>query len=380
MERILVTGGAGFIGSHTVDLLRERGYEVRVFDALQERVHPKGWPDYLPAEVDRVRGDVRDADALRRALEGVDGVIHLAAYQDYMPDFSTYFAVNTVGTALLFEIAVSRRLPLRKVVLASSQAVYGEGSYRCARCGTVHPPARSRDQLSRGDWEVRCPSCGGPAEPLTLTEDLPLHPHTAYGISKYSLEMAALNLGRRYGIPVTNMRYSIVQGRRNSFYNAYSGVARIFTLQLLHDQAPVIYEDGRQRRDYVHVEDAARANVLALEDDRTDFANLNVTGRGATTVVEVARMLSAICGKEGLEPEITGEYRLGDARHTVSSGERIGGLGWRPQSGPEEFLRDYVDWVREQPDLGRFYARSRRNMRAAGVINRSSPPGAEQAA
>ena len=380
MKNVLVTGGAGFIGSHTVDLLLERGYDVRVFDALQERVHPGGWPAWLPPGIDRVRGDVRDGGALRQALEGIDGIVHLAAYQDYMPDFSTYFAVNAVGTALLFEAVVSGRLPVRKIVLASSQAVYGEGSYRCGGCGTVHPPSRSREQLSRGDWEVRCPSCGGPAEPLPLTEDLPLHPHTAYGISKHALEMTALSLGRRYGIPVTNMRYSIVQGRRNSFYNAYSGVARIFTLQLLHDRAPVIYEDGLQRRDYVHVEDVAQANLLALEDDRTDFTNLNVTGRGATTVLEVARLLSAICDKEGLEPEISGEYRLGDARHTVSSGERIGGLGWRPRSAPEVFLRDYVEWVRQQPDLGEFYARSRSKMRAAGVIGRSSPAGAEQAA
>ncbi len=372
MKKILITGGAGFIGSHTVDLLLERGYEVRVYDALQERVHPRGWPDYLPAEIDRIRGDVRDADALRRALEGVDGVVHLAAYQDYMPDFGTYFAVNAVGTALLFEAVVAHRLPVRKIVLASSQAVYGEGSYRCGRCGTVHPPARTREQLSRGDWEVPCPLCGGPAEPLPLTEDLPLHPHTAYGISKHTLEMTALSLGRRYGIPVTNMRYSIVQGERNSFYNAYSGVARIFTLQLLHDRAPVIYEDGRQRRDYVHVLDAARANLLALEDERTDFTSLNVAGQRTTTVVEVARLLAAICGKEEIEPEISGEYRLGDARHTVSSGERMGGLGWRPKSAPEEFLRAYVEWVRRQPDLADFYARSRRNMRAAGVIRQAA--------
>ena len=377
MKNVLVTGGAGFIGSHTVDLLLRRGCEVRVYDALQERVHPRGWPAHLPAGIDRVRGDVRDAEALRRALQGIDGVVHLAAYQDYMPDFGTYFAVNAVGTALLFEAIVSGRLPVRKIVLASSQAVYGEGSYRCGACGTVHPPARSREQLARGDWEVRCPSCGGPAEPLPLTEELPPHPHTAYGISKYSLEMTALSLGRRYGIPVTNMRYSIVQGRRNSFYNAYSGVARIFTLQLLHGRAPVVYEDGRQRRDYVHVEDVARANLLALEDDRTDFTSLNVAGGRTTTVLEVARMLSAICGRERLEPEVSGEYRLGDARHTVSSGERIGRLGWRPASPPEEFLRDYVEWVRQQPDLGEFYARSRRRMRAAGVIGRAAAAAAE---
>ncbi|MDP6778870.1 MAG: NAD-dependent epimerase/dehydratase family protein [Candidatus Latescibacteria bacterium] len=371
MNRILVTGGAGFIGSHTVDELLRRGYQVRVLDALQERVHPRGWPDYLPPAVERMVGDVRDADAMRRALDGIDGVVHLAAYQDYMPDFSTYFAVNTVGTALLFELIVEAGLPVRKIVLASSQSVYGEGRYECGACEVVYPDPRSQEQLAAGRWEVCCPECGAQTEPLPLTERDELHPHTAYGISKQDLEATALRLGRRYGIPVANMRYSIVQGTRNSFYNAYSGVARIFTLRLLHDQPPVIYEDGQQRRDYVHVADVARANVLALEDDRADFRCFNVAGQGSTTVREVADMLARICDKTRTEAELPGEYRLGDTRHTVSSWEAIGELGWRPQTGPEVFLRDYVDWVRQQPNLADFYAHSQSRMKAAGVIQRA---------
>ena len=371
MKRILVTGGAGFIGSHTVDLLLDKGYQVRILDSLQERVHPRGWPGYLPAEVERVQGDVRSRADWERALDGIDAVFHLAAYQDYMPDFSSFFQVNTVSTALLFELIVERRLPIEKVVLASSQAVYGEGMYRCPDHGVTHPGFRSAAQLSRGEWEMRCPRCGGPMEHQLLTEDT-VNPHTAYGISKYALELASHNLGRKYGIPTVNLRYSIVQGPRNSFYNAYSGIARIFTLRLLHDQPPICYEDGAQLRDHVYVGDVARANVLVLEDERAAFRSFNVAGRKPTSVLSYARLVARICEKE-IEPQITGDFRFGDTRHTVSSWSELGKLGWRPQVRLETILARYADWVRAQPDLEDFYARSEAKMRAADVLRRAAP-------
>jgi dTDP-L-rhamnose 4-epimerase len=351
-----------------VDVLLQRGYDVRVFDSLQERVHPHGWPGYLPTDIEKIIGDVRDADALGRALDGIDGVIHLAAYQDYMPDFSTFYAVNTVSIALLFELIVAKRLPVQKIVSASSQSVYGEGRYECLACGEIQPPSRPETQLARGEWENRCPLCAAEVTPLPLVETAPVHPHTAYGISKYALELTSLNLGRKYDIPVANMRYSIVQGTRNSFFNAYSGVARIFALRLLHDQPPVVYEDGLQQRDYVSVYDVARANVLALEDDRANFRNFNAAGQKMTTVLEVARLLTVLCGKEQIEPEVSGEYRFGDTRHTVSCWEALGSLGWRPERSMEDFLAEYVEWVREQPNLDDFYALSQKAMRSAGVI------------
>ena len=366
MERVLVTGGAGFIGSHTVDHLLQKGYQVRIMDSLQERVHPRGWPSYLPASVDRLQGDVRNRADWEKALEGIEGVIHLAAYQDYMPDFSTFFHVNTVSTALLFEILVSRDLPVEKVVLASSQAVYGEGKYRCAAHGFIYPSFRPADQLARGDWEVKCPHCGNALAPVAITEDR-VNPHTAYGISKYALEMASLNLGRKYGMPTVNMRYSIVQGPRNSFYNAYSGICRIFTLRLLHDRPPICYEDGPQLRDYVYVGDVARANVLALEDERANDRAFNVGGQQATSVLDYARLVSRICGKD-IAPQIAGEFRFGDTRHTFSSWEAIGALGWSPQTSLETTIAQYVDWVREQSDLEDFYAASEEKMKAANII------------
>jgi dTDP-L-rhamnose 4-epimerase len=373
MKHILVTGGAGFIGSHTVDLLLTQGYQVRVLDLLQQRVHPHGWPSSLPEQVDRVQGDVRDAGTMRRALEGIDGVVHLAAYQDYMPDFSTFFDVNTTSTALLFELIVADRLPVERIVLASSQSVYGEGHYRCDQHGFFQPDFRSDDQLARGEWEILCPECGQvPASPVMISEDL-VKPHTAYGISKYALEMTALNLGRKYGIGVTNMRYSIVQGPRNSFFNAYSGLARIFTLRLLHNQPPIIYEDGQQRRDYVHVLDVARANVLCLEHPQAVDRSFNVAGQQATTVMEAARLLGAVCEKSSIEPQISGEYRFGDTRHTVSTGAALEQLGWESEHNLETIYSDYVEWVRQQPNLGDFYAHSQQAMRQAGILRNSAP-------
>ena len=371
MKRILVTGGAGFIGSHTVDLLLEKGYEVRILDSLQERVHPHGWPPYIPASVDRMQGDVRNRPDWEKALDGVEAVIHLAAYQDYMLDFSTFFQVNTVSTALLYEIIVERKLPIEKVVLASSQAVYGEGKYQCPNHGIVYPPFRPDAQLARSQWEVQCPQCSSPMEHLPLTEDA-VSPHTAYGISKYSLELASNNLGRKYDIPAVNMRYSIVQGPRNSFFNAYSGICRIFTLRLLHDQPPICYEDGGQLRDYIYVGDVARANVLALEDPRANYRAFNVAGFEGTSVLEYAHLVARMCGSQ-IAPRVTGDYRFGDTRHTVSSWEALGQLGWRPEVKLETIIERYINWVKEQPNLEDFYARTEPQMRAANVIRKAQP-------
>ena len=371
MKRVLVTGGAGFIGSHTVDHLLKKGYQVRVMDSLQERVHPRGWPEYMPAAVECFQGDVRQRADWEKALDGIEGVFHLAAYQDYMPDFSTFFHVNTVSTALLFEVIVDRGLALEKVVLASSQAVYGEGKYHCATHGIIYPSFRPDAQLAQSAWEVQCPHCGVPLQPVAITEDQ-VNPHTAYGISKYALELASLNLGRKYGIPTVNMRYSIVQGPRNSFYNAYSGICRIFSLRLLHDQPPICYEDGLQLRDYVYVGDVARANVLAMEDERANDRSFNVGGQQATSVLDYAGLVARLCGKE-IGPKISGEYRFGDTRHTFSSWEALGALGWRPETSLETTIAQYLDWVRQQPDLQDFYAESEKKMKAVNVIRSAAP-------
>jgi len=396
-DRILVTGGAGFIGSHTVDLLVEHGYRVRILDSLQERVHPNGKPSWVPAEAEFMRGDVASRDDLAQALAGVHGVLHLAAYQDYLPDFSTFVHTNAESTALLFELIVSdrRRFPVKKIVFASSQSVCGEGRYACtagedvrhtcyavhsARSsrqpsssssaapghGIFHPGPRSLEQLRRGDWEIHCPDCGAEVEPLLIPEST-VYPHTAYAISKYTIEMLADRLGRRYDIPTACMRYTYVQGPRNSFYNSYSGIARRFAMRILHGLPPVVYEDGGQLRDYVNVRDVARANVLALESDAADFQVLNVGGGRAVTVLEFARIMLDAFGSK-LEPRVAHEFRLGDTRHTVSDISSMRQLGWEPRIPVEQNVREYIEWLQGQSVRKEYLLEAERVMQEFGVV------------
>ncbi len=366
MARVLVTGGAGFIGSHTCDTLLAHGYEVRVLDCLQPRVHPRGRPSYLPSQIDFQQGDVRDRHAWERALAGVHYVFHLAAYQDYMPDFSTFLQVNTFSTALLFELIVEKCLPVEKIVLASSQAVYGEGRYQCPEHGIFHPGSRPLEQLARGEWEHLCRRCGQGLAPVPFDESV-VHPHTAYGISKYAAELLGLELGRRYGIPTVALRYSIVQGPRNSLYNAYSGICRTFTQRLLNHKPAVVYEDGKQLRDYVHVLDVAAAHWLVLSRPECDFEVFNVGGTRGVTVLEFAHLVAQACG-EDLPPVQRGEFRVGDTRHTVSDCWKLHRLGWQPRYQVERIIADYVDWVRQQGTIPDTYEQAAREMKQHGVL------------
>jgi len=293
MARALVTGGAGFIGSHTVDALLARGYDVRVLDNLQPPVHRGGQPAYLADEAEFLCGDVRNREDLTRALTGVDVVFHFAAYQDYLTDFSTFFHTNAVGTALLYELIVSQRLPVAKVVIASTQFVQGEGLYRRADASLVAPPMRSRQQLEAGQWDI-CED-GVPLD-WEWTPETHAQPVNAYSLSKHAEESMAICFGRRYEIPTVALRYSIVQGSRQSFLNAYSGACRIFSLSYLLGRAPTIYEDGRQCRDFVNVHDVVDANLLVLHDSRADYEVFCVGGGQPHTVLAFDRVVASAFG------------------------------------------------------------------------------------
>ncbi len=364
--RVLITGGAGFIGSHLADRFLRDGFQVVILDSLEPRVHPRGLPGYVPAKAGFIEGDVTDRNVLRAALEGVDIVSHQAAYQDYMPDFSRFLKVNAVSTSLLYELIVRHRLPVKKVIVASSQAVYGEGQYRCLDHGDFQPVPRSPRQLQRGDWEVPCPRCGGSAQALPL-EEPSNNPYNQYAVSKLAEEKSALGLGWLHGIPTVALRYSITQGKRQSLYNHYSGVCRIFCARALQHLPLILYEDGHQTRDFVHVEDVVEANMLALEKNEANGQVFNVGSGCSTTVLEYARrVLDRIPSPAGLD--ISGEYRRGDNRHSVSSIEKLQRLGWKPKRSLEAILDDFLEWIESSGGVPARLPDATADMRAAGVL------------
>ena len=364
--RVLITGGCGFIGSHLVDRFLRDGFQVRIRDSLQSRVHPNGRPPYVPAAAEFIHGDVTDPTVLLAALQEVDLVSHQAAYQDYMPDFSRFLAINAVSTALLYELIIGHRLPVKKIIVASSQAVYGEGQYRCPEHGYFQPVPRSPGQLQRGEWDVLCPNCGGSAQALPL-EERSNNPYNQYAVSKLAQEKTALGLGWLHGIPTVALRYSITQGKRQSLYNHYSGVCRIFCTRALQRLPLVLYEDGLQTRDFVHVNDVVDANMLVLEKDEANGHAFNVGSGRATTILEYAgRVIGRIANSEGLE--VSGEYRRGDNRHSVSSIEKLKHLGWKPQRGLDIIFDDFLEWIESSGGVPSRVPDAMADMRAAGVL------------
>jgi dTDP-L-rhamnose 4-epimerase len=342
--RALVTGGAGFIGSHLVDRFFKTGYEVRIVDDLDARVHPHGLPKHVAKAAEFIKGSVTDRSTWERALKGVDVVSHQAAYQDYMPDFSRFLMVNAVSTALLYEVLVEHRWRPQKVIIASSQAVYGEGQYTCGTHGFLLANSRRPEQLRQADWEVRCPQCGESCSPKLLEEAQP-NPHNQYAVSKLSGEKMALGLGSIHEIPTVALRYSITQGPRQSLFNQYSGILRIFTTRVLAGEPVIIYEDGLQTRDFVHVDDVVDANFCVL-DDSVSFEVFNVGSGKPTTILEYAQLMIRKVRKQ-VPSLVPGRYRVGDNRHSVSNVAKLMKLGWRPQRSLPQILDDFLTWVDE---------------------------------
>ena len=368
--KVLVTGGAGFIGSHTCDRLLALGHDVVVVDALTPPVHRNGRPAFLRPEIDFYQGDTRNRDLMTNLLRRVDAVFHFAAYQDYLPDFSRFSDVNIVSTALLYEIIVAERLELSRVVVASSQAAMGEGLYQCASDGEQTPGMRPDSAVAAGMWDIPCPDCGGPLD-MQATPERISNPQNAYGMSKLGQEMVAINLGRRYRIPTVALRYSIVQGPRQSVYNAYSGACRIFCLSYLQGMAPTLYEDGLAIRDYINIDDVVDANVLVLADDRAVGRVFNVGGGKALTTREFADVVMRRYGsdQQGL---VTGDYRFGDTRHILSDISGLTAMGWEPRRSPADSVAAYAAWLDGMDGLDGVLAEANARMRALGVVRKAS--------
>jgi dTDP-L-rhamnose 4-epimerase len=367
--KILVTGGAGFIGSHTCDRLIALGHDVVVLDALTPPVHRGQQPAYLGPEVDFYHGDTRNRELLANLLRRVDAVYHFAAYQDYLTDFSRFSDVNVVSTALLYEIIVAERLDMARVVVASSQSAMGEGLYLCPADGEQVPGMRPESALAARRWDIPCPVCGGPLR-MRPTPERISNPQNAYGMSKLGEEMVAVNLGRRYGIPTVALRYSIVQGPRQSVYNAYSGACRIFCLSYLQGIAPTVYEDGGAIRDYVNIDDVVDANALVLTDDRAIGRVFNVGGGQPVTTMEFAETVRRHYGS-GQSAEVTGEYRFGDTRHILSDISALRALGWQPRRTTADSVAAYAAWLKGIDGLDGILAEAHARMRALGVVRKA---------
>ena len=351
MSRVLVTGGAGFIGSHVTESLLEAGYEVRVYDRLVEQVHGAHGPRYVSPDAEFMRGDVRDTDGLRRALRDVDAVVHHAAevgVGQSMYQIRRYVDGNTSGTGVLLELLANERHRVGRIVVASSMSVYGEGAYRCEQHGLVYPRTRGDDQLAARDWEMHCPECGRRAEPVPTAESKPLHPTSIYAISKLDQELMCLAVGRAYDIGVVALRYFNTYGPRQALSNPYTGVAAIFSSRLINGQPPLVFEDGAQLRDFVHVHDVARATVLALESTRAVGEAINIGTGSPVSVLEVADVLASHIGVN-LPSRLSATSRSGDIRHCWADITRARTLlGFEPAVSFAEGMRELVAWVREQ--------------------------------
>ena len=368
-SRALVTGGAGLIGSHLVDLLLQEGWSVRILDNLEPQTHRLGRPAWVAEGAEFRVADIRDRPAVRAALEDIDIVFHQAAYGGYMPEMAKYVDVNSLGTAQLLEIIRDERLPVRKVIVASSQAVYQEGASRCATHGLVFPTTRPLARLQRGDFAVRCPVCDALTTSVPTPEDAPIGGETVYAITKADQERLTLAWGRQTGTPTVALRYSCTYGPRQSIFNPYTGVIAIFATRLLNGQPPILYEDGEQTRDMCFVEDIARASLLVATTDVVDGRAVNVgSGRG-TTVREIARLVGEALGVS-VDPVARGEFRPGEIRHLTSDIRLARSAGYAPRVELPEGIARYVDWIRSQGDVRDYFAEAEAGLRARRIVHR----------
>ena len=369
MKRALVTGGAGLIGSHLSDLLVREGWKVRVLDNLEPNTHRRGKPAWINSSAEFIEGDLRDRDTVTAALDKIDIVFHIAAYGGFMPEIAKYVQVNSLGTAQILEIIREKNLPIKKVVVASSQAVYSEGAGECPEHEIVFPPVRPVEQLRKGDWQVHCPICGAITKSVPTPENAPVGGETVYGLTKLDQEKLVLLWGKQTGIPTVALRYSCTYGPRQSIFNPYTGVIAIFCTRLLNNLPPVLYEDGEQTRDFSFVEDIARANLLAAETNKLDGLPVNVGSCKGTPIREIAQQLSAAL-KIDIAPEINGEFRPGEMRDLTSDTARIRAIGYKADVDLADGIARYIDWIRAQSDIRDYFSKAAEILRNKGIVHK----------
>ena len=367
--RALVTGGAGLIGSHIADLLIREGWTVRILDNLEPQTHRHGKPAWIPEAAQFVEADIRNRSAVAAALRDIDVVFHEAAYGGYMPEIGKFVEVNSFGTAQMLEIIRDEKLPVKKVVVASSQAVYPEGAAKCAQHGVVFPPVRPFSQLRRGDFAVPCPTCGSGTSSVPTVEECPITGESVYAITKVDQERLVLTWGKQTGIPTVALRYSCTYGPRQSIFNPYTGVIAIFCTRLLSNQPPVIYEDGEQTRDLCFVDDIARANLLVALSDKLDGQAVNVGSGKATSIRDLATLIAGALNIS-IDPILPGTFRPGEIRHLISDTTRIRSVGFAPAVDLKTGIELYLNWIRDQGDVNEYFSAAETTLRSKGMVRK----------
>ena len=373
MQSILVTGGAGYIGSHLVDRLVTQGYGVTVLDNLAPQVHRTGtWPSYANPGARYIRGDVRDRAVFEPLIVASDAVVHFAAAVSVgqsMYQIDRYVDVNTRGTALLLDILVNAKHNVKKVLVASSIGVYGEGAYRCQVCGPVAPGIRSPEQLTARDWEQRCPRCGAHVASVPTPEDKALYRDNIYSMTKYHQEEMVLLIGKTYGIPAVAPRFFNVYGPRQSLSNPYAGVAAIWLSRLMNGRQPVVFEDGGQLRDFVSIHDVVDCLLLMLETPGADFLPVNVGSGQTVSILEIAALLGRLLGT-AIDPLVTQTGRTFDIRHnTADITLARTALGFEPRVALEQGFSELIAWARTTPDVAEdFFDRALRELQDKGLL------------
>lgn len=371
MKRVLVTGGAGYIGSHLVDALVRQGNEVTVFDSLVRQVHRSGnWPPYINLGARYVQGDVRDREALASLVVEAEIVVHFAAAVSVgqsMYQVDRYVDVNTHGTGVLLDILVNEKNKVEKLLVASSVGVYGEGAYECLSCGSVAPPLRSASQLAAKDWELNCPVCNRKLQPKPTSEEKPFQCENIYAQTKRHQEEMCLLIGKTYGIPTVAVRFFNVFGPRQSLSNPYAGVAAIFLSRLLNGNPPIIFEDGGQLRDFVSVHDVVDGLILLIEKSGADYLPVNLGSGNSVSILQVAETLIKLLGSP-LRPQITQKARKVDVRHCFADISRAcQTVGFDPKVLFEDGMREFVEWARHQPDTIDLFDRAYSELQGRGL-------------
>lgn len=375
--KVLVTGGAGFIGSHMVDLLLERGYEVRVFDNLEPQVHGdiKSPPAYLTREAEFVRGNILDRDAIAKALRGVSAVIHDAAMVGVgqsQYQIHRYTDVNTTGTALLLDVLVNEKNSVDRLLVASSMSIYGEGQYRRPSDGAfVSPTLRPDRQLDQGNFEMLDPETGEILEAVPTPESKPLHCTSVYALSKKDQEEYSLIVGRAHNIPTVACRFFNVYGPRQALSNPYTGAAAIFSSRVKNGNPPLIYEDGKQLRDFINVRDLVEAKLFLMENEDANLEAYNICTGKPKPIFEIAKTLAELHGRPDLVPQITGQFRAGDIRHCYGDGSKLAALGWKSRVELEAGLKELVEWSSQVESVDRM-EEAHRELVARGLIHGKS--------